>query len=139
MGWCFNIALAVVLVLVTTPHMLCGCGCGASEAADVERRPANGCPHCSSAQPDFGQSGSSRDLPKSCDCDNCDQIPAVMPGDALSVSSPGFNCRIEVTTAKIAALDAQARMPSGFQANGPPSPSPHPSRALPILLGHLLF
>ena len=130
---CFNIAMAVVLVLATMPHTLCACGCSSANVA--QQQTPQGCPHCQR-----GHSEPTPQPPQPCECGNCDQIPVVAPSPPLTAPSPGLDtCSEVVLAAAPAVLAARAEALSDYQATGPPGLSPHPSSALPILLGHLLF
>ena len=130
---CFNIAMAFVLVLPTMPHTLCACGCSGADVA--EQQAPQGCPHC---QP--GPSEPTPQPPQPCECGNCDQIPVVAPSPPLTAPSPGLDAWNEVVLAAApVVLAARAEALSDYQATGPPGLSHHPSGALPILLGHLLF
>lgn len=132
---CVYIMMAVVLALASVPHLVCACGCSVAKAADVTIFPSPPhCPHCPT-----DDSSQTPHRPHPCGCGNCDQVLAAVPGPAVAVVAA-----VDETCLRIL-LDAPSVEPAPQQAStepritGPPGQSSHPSRAIPILLGHLLL
>lgn len=132
---CVYTMMAVVLALASVPHLACACGCSVTKATDVTVCPSSTrCPRCPT-----DDSNQTPHRPHPCECGNCDQVLAIMPGPAVAVTETiGEMCQRVV-------LDAPSVEPAPQQAStepritGPPGQSSHPSRAIPILLGHLLL
>jgi len=52
---------------------------------------------------------------------------------------PGLHSSVDVVAEAAKIKVTQAHLPTGGKGIGPPGLSPHPSFALPVLLGHLLL
>ena len=131
-GNCLKSALAVALVVASLPHAFCRCGC----AGPIEPEPkaVSRCSGCCEGQEESQPSG-----PEPCKCVDCRQVPAVAPDSAAS--------------AVVSAPDTWSRaLPNGLSVQFPLTFPSHEGaslelrlapigavRALPILLGRLLF
>ncbi len=132
---CVYIMMAVVLALASVPHLVCACGCSFAKATDVAARPSPPrCPHCPA-----DDSSQTPQRPHPCGCGNCDRVLAAVPGPAAAVvAAVDETClRILPNAASVEPASQQASTES--RLTGPPGLSSHPSRSIPILLGHLLL
>ncbi len=132
---CVYILMAVALALASVPHLLCACDCYVAKATDVaDRLSPPRCPHCladDSSQPP--------QHPHPCECGNCDQVLAAVPGPTVAVAATVGETCLRIVPDAVSIEPAPQQASTEHRITGPPGQSSHPSRAIPILLGHLLL
>ena len=140
-----SILLAIVLVPAGIPHGLCACGCSplgrrsSAEAAATPVEPDAGCPHCGGAPSPNDRDGSPPGAPKPCQCGACLEKPALTTSPTASGHAIGSGPEqklVELPVCRPSVVAAPS--PSSYSVPGSFALA-LPVRALPILLGHLLF
>ena len=141
MRFVLPILLAAVVTTAGVPHALCACGCswiGRSQTRAAAGNRATGCPHCCGQKTQDGDETPPAG-PKPCRCGSCDQRVAVVHRSAASgqSSSSDNGWRVVDVPSSLPVVTAESISP---RAHGPDFSSlALPVRALPILLGRLLF
>jgi hypothetical protein len=137
-----SLLLAIVIPPAGVPHALCTCGCadgGQAEAGRSEGGGTTGCPLCCGRAPRDESNDSPPVAPEPCKCGSCDQRAALTthPVVAGGGGSPGLGNVPADFDGWLPAVTPQA---SPSVAASPAAQSfALPVRALPVLLGHLLF
>jgi len=139
-----SILLAIVLVPAGIPHGWCACGCSplgrraSAEAAATPAEPDAGCPHCGGAPSPSDSDDSRPGAPEPCKCGACYEKPALI--------SPTVSGQASGTGPQQKLVDLPFCLPSVVSAASSSRDSKPesyalalPVRALPLLLGHLLF
>jgi hypothetical protein len=132
---CFNIAMVIVVVLATSPHLLCACGCLDLGVAGVaKQQDLRNCSHCHPTD-----SEPTPQYPQPCESCNCDLAPVVAPDPPVAARPLELGWHVDVAVDAESLQVASTFAPVDREQTGPPSLSSHPSAALPLLLEHLLF
>lgn len=125
-----NIALAVTMLIVGTPHALCMCKRASAAQGAVVRK----CPHC---RP---KPGAPTGCPlNGCKCGACEVIPGAPPVQAVAVPQPDRSPLDAVAHDLLPIEVAVCLEREEGRAAGPPTLPATAGRAIPIFLGHLLF
>ena len=127
--------LAVAFFLGGIPHLWCPCGCSVIAVGKAVSQPDSPrCPHCRQ-----GNSSPGPRQPKPCECDDCDQVLAVLPDSATATPTATCQARLDVASEGLHVEDVTPQKRTIPRGPGPPALSSHPSSAVLILLQRFLL
>ena len=127
--------LAAAFLLGGIPHLWCPCGCSVIAVGEAAVQPNSPkCPHCRQEN-----SSPAPRQPKPCECDECDQVLAVLPDSATATPTASCQARLDVAPDFLHIQDVTPQRPTVPHGPGPPALASHPSSAVPILLGRFLL